>query len=221
MEPDNPNHKNPALTAVLNLVLPHIAEILAEFNYDHLVIKKFNEHFAGKKEIQRHRGTGEWMANVGLGPTPELEVVLMAPFGTLLTHDGAWGAVKPQRRLAGGPPRCAVAPCPSNGAKALEAMFDVICVPSGKAAVWFKQMMEFNRDHTIYDTQFRPPKFRRDDPSFSAPTEAIPVIVKRPGEQPNKRAKAGILRNELKAKTPGHSRSPSTQAQKLRSGKTV
>ncbi|KAJ7687147.1 hypothetical protein B0H17DRAFT_1136466 [Mycena rosella] len=40
--------------------------------------------------------------------------------------------------------------------------------------------------------------FRRDDPSFSTPTKAIPVIVKHPGERPKKWAKVGILGNQFK-----------------------
>ncbi|KAJ7673387.1 hypothetical protein B0H17DRAFT_1140985 [Mycena rosella] len=256
MEPDNPNHENPALTAVFNSALPRIAEILDEFNHDHPVIKDFNEYFAGKKEIQRHREASQWMADVGLVPTPELEAVLLAPLSTLLRPSVLSYLIEDERnqRVMGvgsvllqllaiqmelGEPLNlngdllvdlrdrAVAPCPSDGAKALEAMFGTIRVPSGKAAVWFKRMMEFNRNHTIHDAQFRPPTFRRDDPSFSAPTEAIPVIVKRlgelqiEGERPKKRAKVGLLGNQLKVETPEHSRSPSTRGRKLRSGKKV
>ncbi|KAJ7671727.1 hypothetical protein B0H17DRAFT_1141498 [Mycena rosella] len=255
MEPDNPNHENPALTAVFNSALPGIAEILAEFNHDHPVIKDFNEYFAGKKEIQRHRGTGQWIADMGLVPTPELEAVLMTPLSALLRHGVSYliEDERNQRVMGIGSVLLqllaiqmelgkllnlngdllvdlrdrAVTPCPTDGATALEAMFGAIRVPSGKAAICFKQMMEFNRDHTIYDAQFRPPTFHRDDPSFSAPTEAIPVIVKRPGElkikgeRPKKRAKAGILGNQLKVQTPGHSRSPSARGRKLCSGKIV
>ncbi|KAJ7667359.1 hypothetical protein B0H17DRAFT_1210257 [Mycena rosella] len=184
------------------------------------------------------------MADVGLVPTAELEAVLMTPLSALLRHGVLFHLIEDEQnqRVMGvgsvllqllaiqmelGEPLKvkgdllvdlrdrAITPCPTDGAKALEAMFGAIRVPSGKAAVWFKRMMEFNRDHTIYDAQFRLPTFRRDDPSFSAPTEAIPVIVKRPGElkiegeRPKKRATVGTLGNQLKVQTPGHSRSPS------------
>ncbi|KAJ7704039.1 hypothetical protein B0H17DRAFT_1193958 [Mycena rosella] len=148
MEPDNPNHENPALTAVFNSALPRIAQILAEFNHDHPVIKDFNEYFAGKKEIQRHRGAGQWMADVGLVPTPELEAVLMAPLSALLRHGVLSHLIEDERnqRVMGvgsvllqlleiqmelGEPLNlngdllvdlrdrAVTPCPTDGAKAL------------------------------------------------------------------------------------------------------
>ncbi|KAJ7679609.1 hypothetical protein B0H17DRAFT_1139138 [Mycena rosella] len=214
MEPDNPNHENPALTVVFNSVLPGIAEFFAEFNHDHPVIKEFNEHgffphLIEDEQNQRVMGVGSVLLQL---------LAIQMELGEPLKLNGDLLVDLRDR---------AVTPCPTDGAKALEAMFGAIRVPSGKAAVCFKRMMEFNRDHTIYDAQFRLPTFRRDDPSFSAPTEAIPVIVKRPGElkiegeRPMKRAKVGIIGNQLKVQTPGHSRSPSVRGRKLRSGKTV
>ncbi|KAJ6539989.1 hypothetical protein DFH09DRAFT_1089993 [Mycena vulgaris] len=41
-----------------------------------------------------------------------------------------------------------------------------IPLSSSKSGVLIKQMLRFNHAHTIYDTNFRPPTFRRDEPSY-------------------------------------------------------
>ncbi|KAJ7830669.1 hypothetical protein B0H14DRAFT_2593211 [Mycena olivaceomarginata] len=38
-------------------------------------------------------------------------------------------------------------------------------------------MLNLNKEHTIYDPEFRPPTFRREDPSIFTPTTAILVTV--------------------------------------------
>ncbi|KAJ7438877.1 hypothetical protein FB451DRAFT_1378111 [Mycena latifolia] len=89
----------------------------------------------------------------------------------------------------------AVVACSSDGVEALQAMFTAVPLSAKTASVALKHMLQFNRAHTVYDADFRPPMYRRDSPSYSESTEAIPILVKRRGdeemgeERPKKRAK--------------------------------
>jgi hypothetical protein len=64
-------------------------------------------------------------------------------------------------------------------------------VNSGEAA---KRVLNFRNQHAIYDEDYRPPTYRRDDASQFKPREAILVNTKRKGdgdingEKPSKRA---------------------------------
>ncbi|KAJ7128370.1 hypothetical protein C8R44DRAFT_732709 [Mycena epipterygia] len=74
-------------------------------------------------------------------------------------------------------------------------MFGAIPLQSSDSRIILQQLLQFKRDHTIFDAGFRPPAFRRDFPSQFEPSKAIPITLKRKknektdGEQPNKRAK--------------------------------
>ncbi|KAJ7729637.1 hypothetical protein B0H14DRAFT_2640388 [Mycena olivaceomarginata] len=48
---------------------------------------------------------------------------------------------------------------------------------NGTTAELTAQMLKLNKEHTIYDPEFRPPTFRREDPSIFTPTTAILVTV--------------------------------------------
>ncbi|KAJ7453883.1 hypothetical protein FB451DRAFT_1185165 [Mycena latifolia] len=97
MEPDDPEHENPALTAIFNAALPRVAQILAEFDDNHPVVRDFNEYFSTKKLVQRHREAGEWMKKLGLAITPELEAVLTEPQLTLLKDNELTHLKEPER----------------------------------------------------------------------------------------------------------------------------
>ncbi|KAJ7914599.1 hypothetical protein B0H13DRAFT_2460520 [Mycena leptocephala] len=49
--------------------------------------------------------------------------------------------------------------------------------PTARTSVLTQEMLKFNRDHTWFDQEFRPPMFRRDRPSDWLPSHAIPVVV--------------------------------------------
>ncbi|KAJ7486717.1 hypothetical protein FB451DRAFT_1534719 [Mycena latifolia] len=224
MEPDDPEHENPALTAIFNTALRRVAKTLAEFDDNHPVVRDFNEYFSTKKLVQRHREAVEWMKKLGLAVTPELEAVLTEPQLTLLKDNELTHLKEPERhrRVMGvgsvllqllaiqtelGEPLNlngdlvadlrdrAVVACSSDGVEALQAMFTAVPLSAKTVSVALKHMLQFNRAHTVYDTDFRPPMYRRDSPSYSESTEAIPILVKRRGdeemseERPKKRAK--------------------------------
>jgi hypothetical protein len=48
---------------------------------------------------------------------------------------------------------------------------------NGTTAELTAQMLKLNKEHTIYDPEFRPPTFRREDPSIFTPATAILVTV--------------------------------------------
>jgi hypothetical protein len=56
--PDHPDHKNPQLADIFDAAISPAAEILATFDPAHLVISNFNQHFQGKRPIERHRAAG-------------------------------------------------------------------------------------------------------------------------------------------------------------------
>jgi hypothetical protein len=62
-----------------------------------------------------------------------------------------------------------------------------------------QQMLKFNRTHTVFDEDFRPTTFRREDPSQVPSSDPIPGGTKRIGDQltedekPSKRAKTEVI----------------------------
>ncbi|KAJ6522208.1 hypothetical protein DFH09DRAFT_1330689 [Mycena vulgaris] len=116
--------------------------------------------------------------------------------------------------------------------KALSQMFSAIPLSNRvlKTHALAKRMLNFNNAHTIYDPDYRPPTFRRGEPSRTATTATIPLGSKRThgeegdDEPPSKRAK----QIEPAAKEPAQE--PKKMPKKasgmvghrlLRSGKTV
>ncbi|KAJ6537048.1 hypothetical protein B0H19DRAFT_1079425 [Mycena capillaripes] len=205
MKPDDPNHKNPALTAIFDAALPAVAEILAKWENWHLVIKSFQSFFLKKRKHAQAREVGDWMLTLGLNPTPELEAVLSDPLMHLMGHDallsitqqecGVWvmgvGSVLFQLAVQhelGEPLNLngdlfedlkdeSLISCRPDGDAALNAMFTAIPSNSTKSGILAQQMLRFKRDHTIFDPELRPPLFRRDRPSHFSPTKSIPVAV--------------------------------------------
>ncbi|KAF8145187.1 hypothetical protein K438DRAFT_1979903 [Mycena galopus ATCC 62051] len=70
-----------------------------------------------------------------------------------------------------------VVSCLSDGLRALAVMFGATPFPNGTVTELAAQMLKFNRAHTIFDPEFRPPTFHREDPSIFTPTTAIPVTL--------------------------------------------
>ncbi|KAJ7131757.1 hypothetical protein C8R43DRAFT_956965 [Mycena crocata] len=192
------DHSNPRLSAIFEAAIPQVAEILAAWDNAHPVIAKF----------ERRRKAGDWMSTLrSLVPTPELEVVLAPPLATLMEHRLLAELVDDERNaralgvgsallqllavqieleeplnlngdLISDLRDRTVVPCPTDGDKALEAMF--VAAPgvnSSNLAAWLKKMLRFKKAHTIFDQEFCPPTFRREYPPQSAPTLAIPVAL--------------------------------------------
>ncbi|KAJ7318307.1 hypothetical protein DFH08DRAFT_819914 [Mycena albidolilacea] len=207
MKPDDPGHKNPALTSIFDAAIPQLVEILVDWNNLHPVIARFNEYFAGKKKHLRSREASHWMDTLGLVLTPELEAVLTEPLIRLIDHPALLrlteeecqtrvmgvGSVILQilavQRELGEPLNLngdliedlkdeSVVACLADGEEALNAMFSAITSQSMRSDDLVQQMLAFKRDHTIFDDELRPPLFRRDRPSYFPPTKPIPVQIK-------------------------------------------
>ncbi|KAJ7136419.1 hypothetical protein C8R43DRAFT_955893 [Mycena crocata] len=218
------HHTNPELTAIFTKAIPALAKILADFDTTHPVIADFNTFFAKKKDIDRSRKAGDWMAHLHLIPTPELKAVL-SPIGVaLLAHEDLsdiYEAERNRRVLGVG---CAllqilavqheiqeplnlngdivgdlmdgtVVHCPGDAAKAMQAMYTAAPDQTGDFGQRFSK---FTTQHTIYDSTFRLPTYRREYPSRSKPTAPIPIDSKRKGKvttddaPPAKRGRGGM-----------------------------
>ncbi|KAF7339229.1 hypothetical protein MVEN_02000400 [Mycena venus] len=188
----------------------------------------------GKKRLNPSRDADQWMRSCGLVPTPELDVLLEPALGKLMEHvklAGLRDAERSKRALGVGSVLLQflavqqeldeplnlnsdlladiledrVVPCPYDGDKALEAMFSSVNEgPSSSASA--DRMLKFKSEHVIWDDDFRPPTYRRDEPSRSTPTAPIPVAVKRKsnkeieGQPPLKRAKGEVAKKVVRAK---------------------
>lgn len=266
MKPDHQGHRNPALGAVFEAAIPRVAQILALFADSHPVVSSYNEYFRGKKLIDRNRNAGEWMETFRLVPTPELEAVISGPLDRLLKHKTLAPLDDPERQrrvmavgsallqllavqqelgeslnLNGDTMRDLrvedIVRCRQDGAEALTVMFASIPLPAATSGEVATHMVRFNNAHTVYDPDLRPPIFRREFPSHTEPTKAIPVVVKRKNtdedldaERPKKRGKVDKPVEEGGGKTPakkrtaqkGKAKKVETQnGRRLRSGKKV
>ncbi|KAJ7656170.1 hypothetical protein DFH06DRAFT_1132652 [Mycena polygramma] len=223
--------------------------------------------------LDAHRKPGLFLETFGLIPTPELEAVLFKPLSQLMKpHPELENLAEDEcnRRVMGvgsalfqllaiqhelGEPLNlngdlisdlwdeSIVPNRMDGTAALNAMFTSITL---KAKIPVdEQMLKFNRDHTIYDKDFRPPTFRRILPSNDPPRAPIPVVLpvelKWAGspltedEQPPKRQRQqtthgemeahGVKKRQAKKKTTGGKRRaktpPVNAGRKLRSGNQV
>ncbi|KAJ7305681.1 hypothetical protein DFH08DRAFT_824982 [Mycena albidolilacea] len=206
--PDHPDHNNPQLAHIFDAVISPATKILVTFNPAHPVISNFNQHFRGKRTIERRRAAGDWMRTLNLVPTPELAAVLQPSLMILLGHQALAHLHEPEcqervlwvgsallQTLAvqhelGEPLNLngdiledlitgRVILYLSDGPAALETMFGAISWPDVKSGALAGRMEGFKRTHTFYDPNLRLPTLRRDDPSIFVPTAAIPVRLKR------------------------------------------
>jgi hypothetical protein len=237
MLPDHPDHKNPELEEIFEAAIPQVAKILVDFDPGHPVIGNFKEYIKSVKATERRRGVSDWMRTFGLAPTPEMEVVLSSPLTSLLDY-GLLSDIpeseRQERVLGVGAVLLQllavqnelreplnlngdilddliterVVSCLSDGPRALAVMFGAIPLRKGTTGEVTAQMLRFNKAHTIYDPEFRPPTFRREDPSIFTPTTAIPVILalKRKGSED--------IEGEKSAKKVKRSKNPGTAASK-------
>ncbi|KAJ7483763.1 hypothetical protein B0H11DRAFT_2231915 [Mycena galericulata] len=211
-------------TKIFEAAVPLVARILVAFEDRHPVVRSFTKYFSGKNSIDQHRAASDWMRTLDLVPTPELEAVLSKPLITLLGCEALSDLLQAERdkRVMGVGSVLLqllavqrelgealnlngdivedlitgrVVRCPSDGPAALAAMFAAIPLTSVQSGILTQRMLKFNADHATYDRDYRPPTYRRDDPSIFKPTAAIPVLLKREGsaeiegEKPAKRAK--------------------------------
>ncbi|KAJ7321627.1 hypothetical protein DFH08DRAFT_1033568 [Mycena albidolilacea] len=189
----------------------------------------------GKKKLNPSRDADGWMRSFGLVPNPELEAVLEPALEKLVNHAKLVrlrDAERSERALGVGSALLQflaiqqelneplnlngdlladilddrVVPCHYDGDRALEAMFASVNEGTSSAAS-ADRMLNFKSEHAIWDPEFRPPIFRRDDASRSAPTVPIPVAVKRKNnmeiegdEPPMKRTKSNVTNTATRVK---------------------
>ncbi|KAJ7604281.1 hypothetical protein DFH06DRAFT_1151258 [Mycena polygramma] len=273
MKPDYPGHKNPVLSSIFDAALPTVAKILADWRNGNRVVEAFNDCISGSRGIDMHRKPTLFLEAFGLIPTPELEAVLFEPLSRLMKpHPELENLAEDEcnRRVMGvgsalfqllaiqhelGEPlnlngdlisdlwEESVVPDRMDGTAALTAMFGSTALKANIPVD--QQMLRFNRDHTIYDRDFRPPSFRRMLPSIRPPRAPIAVVLpgelKRAGsplsedEKPPKRQRKekthndmeaeGVKKKQAKKKAPGGKRRaktpPVNAGRKLRSRNVV
>ncbi|KAJ6489387.1 hypothetical protein DFH09DRAFT_1105482 [Mycena vulgaris] len=144
------DHESPALAALFDEALPRVVEILAKFNESHPLIAHFNTHFEGKPRSER-----------------------MDPHIRLSSNSRARGSSATLRW-------CTLA-SPNSTSRKKPTRPGVIPLPNQmlKTHALAKRMLKFNNAHTIYGPDYRPPTFRRDEPSQTATTATIPSGSKR------------------------------------------
>ncbi|KAJ7823116.1 hypothetical protein B0H13DRAFT_2376254 [Mycena leptocephala] len=74
------------LVAVFSACVTRLAVVLAAFHEDHPVVHCYNQYFATKKSSARDTEAGEWLSNLRLTPTPELESLMQPPMHELLNR---------------------------------------------------------------------------------------------------------------------------------------
>ncbi|KAJ7462989.1 hypothetical protein FB451DRAFT_1180625 [Mycena latifolia] len=71
---------------------------------------------------------------------------------------------------------------------------------SGRSPTMLRRLLKFKREHATYDEDYRPPTFRRHDPSRFASTEAISVGSKRTGDQGDEKAVKRVKKTDIAPK---------------------
>ncbi|KAJ7200062.1 hypothetical protein C8J57DRAFT_1261575 [Mycena rebaudengoi] len=174
------------------------------------------------------RDIPQWMRSCGLAIMPELEAILEPALQKLLNHHDLAHLRKEERTervlgvssvllqlldaqqqlneplningdLLGDLLDGRVVYCFNDGDAGISAMFAFVSGAGFEAAY---RLLKFKSEHVIWDANFRPPTFRRDDASRFAATSPIPVVIKRKGaqeiegESPSKRARE-VQANEV------------------------
>ncbi|KAF8171799.1 hypothetical protein K438DRAFT_1773088 [Mycena galopus ATCC 62051] len=191
MFPDHPDHQNSDLTNLFEAATPHVAKILATFDSAHPVIPSYLKHFKKTKPTSAVAGPGAGCAPAAWSLHPRWRrsfwiLGVQHELGEELNLNGDFLDDLVIGR---------VVRCPSDGPAALAAMFAAVSQKS-KSGAQARQMVRFNNVHSFYDPDYRPPTFRRDDPSIFPVTASILITVKQKGdpqiqgEKPPKKAKA-------------------------------
>ncbi|KAJ7438873.1 hypothetical protein FB451DRAFT_1415997 [Mycena latifolia] len=210
MDPNYPDHENPALTKIFNAALLRVAQILADFDDTHPVIASCNKYFSRDLKTKKKKEKPEvsnWMRTLGLVPTPELEAVLLDPLepernkrvmgvGSVLFQIlGIQQELGEELNLNGDLIRelvdGSVVPCQHDGAPALERMFAAIPLPSAKSAVLVKRMLRFNTVHSIFDPMLRPPTYRPRE------VEALDLEVRQNPQASAQQLRAGAWMSQM------------------------
>ncbi|KAJ6504349.1 hypothetical protein C8R47DRAFT_1210419 [Mycena vitilis] len=268
-----PGHENPVLSSIFDAALPTVAKILADWRNRNRVVEAFNDCISGSRGIDMHRKPTLFLEAFGLIPTPELEAVLFDPLSRLMRpHPELENLAEDEcnRRVMGvgsalfqllaiqhelGEPlnlngdlisdlwEQSVVPVRMDGTAALTAMFGSMGLEVDTPVD--QQMLRFNREHTVYDRDYRPPSFKRELPSINPPRAPIAVVLpgrlKRAGsplsedEKPPKRQRKkktdddmeaeGVKKRQPKKKGTGDKRRaktpPVNTGRKLRSGNVI
>ncbi|KAJ7823302.1 hypothetical protein B0H14DRAFT_2597955 [Mycena olivaceomarginata] len=202
MLPDHPDHKNPELEEIFEAAIPQVAKILVDFNPGHPMEAVLSSPLTSlldywllsdileSEHQERVLGVGAVLLQL-LAVQNELREPLNLN-GDIL-DDLITGRV---------------VSCLSDGPRALAVKFGAIPLRKGTTGEVTTQVLRFNKAHTIYDPEFRPPTFRREDPSIFTPTTAIPVILalKRKGSED--------IEGEKSAKKVKRSKNPGMAASK-------
>ncbi|KAJ7096211.1 hypothetical protein C8R44DRAFT_749057 [Mycena epipterygia] len=180
-------HKNPTLTAIFNAAIPHVVKILAAWR-------------------------GNWTSSVGLVLTPELAALIEDPVQALLKHKGLAHLLEPERMdriIAVSSALLQVLAIQEQLSEPLNLNGDILNdlkLLDGRIVAWTSDSTEglramllgsgnwantmmdlntskFNHAHSIYDPDYRPSLYHREDPSRFPTTEAIPVVVKRKADK--------------------------------------
>jgi hypothetical protein len=92
-------HDHP-LVKVFEASITQLSVLLAAFHPDHPVVQCYNEFFANKSSSSRDTEAAQWLSNLRLSPTPELESLMQAPMHKLLTRNVLGiGPVERRRRV--------------------------------------------------------------------------------------------------------------------------
>ncbi|KAJ7754779.1 hypothetical protein B0H16DRAFT_1886485 [Mycena metata] len=199
------DHENPELTVIFNAAIPQIAKILAAWDQQHCAMQSLSR-FTGSKHINQVQKSSEWMVALGLALTPELEAVL-APANIRLLQHKSLAHLHHEERLARvtgigsallhflvvqhelkEPLNLngdlvndlwdnSVVTCGGDGKAALQAMYGAVNDGVLPGANHSQKMSRFFDRHTVFDSHWRPPLYRRLRNSQFASTEAILVTV--------------------------------------------
>ncbi|KAJ7794707.1 hypothetical protein B0H14DRAFT_2621696 [Mycena olivaceomarginata] len=160
-------------------------KILMEFDLSYPEVANFAEHFKSVKAAEQR--VPDWMRTIGLTPTPELEAVILPPLTSLPGHSllshiplserqelffySCWLSENELREplnlngdILDDLNTGHAVSCLTDSPKALSVMFGAILFNEGTTA-----KLKFNSAHIIYDPEFCPPTFRREDPSIFTP----------------------------------------------------
>ncbi|KAJ7764209.1 hypothetical protein B0H16DRAFT_1718150 [Mycena metata] len=146
------DHENPELTVIFNAAIPQIAKILAAWDQQHSAMQSL-------KRLARVTGIGLALLHF-LVVQHELKEPLNLN-GDLVND--LWDN--------------SVITCGSNGKAALQAMYAAVNDGVLPGANESQKMSRFFDRHTIFDSHWRPPLYRRVRNSQFASTEAILVTV--------------------------------------------
>ncbi|KAJ7744370.1 hypothetical protein B0H16DRAFT_1463242 [Mycena metata] len=195
------DHENPALTAIFNAAIPQIAKILAAWDQQHPAVQSLSR-FTGSKRINPVQKSSEWMVALDY----EERLARVTGIGLALLHFlVVQHELEEPLNLNGDLvndlwDNCVVT-CGGDGKAALQAMYGAVNDGVLPGANEGQKMSRFFDRHTIFDSHWRPPLYRRVRTSQFTSTQAIlvtiPTVSKRKAEEQLESGK-GPKRSKLK-----------------------